>query len=345
MPALQRDMGVPSADANGVSHNDITNDKVHKPNGHHDNNLSEEVLDIVVVGAGFAGCYLLYKLRQRGFKVKIVDAASDLGGIWYWNTYPGARVDSQYPIYAYSLPEVYEDWNWSSHYPDHVELRRYFAHVDKKLEIKKDTVFNNKVISAEFDEVRNQWLLACDTGRTFRATHFIASLGFAAKRYFGDWEGLDSFKGVIHHSSFWPHEGVDVKGKKCAVIGTGATGVQITQEWAKEVGEQGDLKMFQRTPNLACPMKQVFLTPEEQAEHKKNYPELFNQRWVNYNGFLYQFRAEMMFDATPEERNEMFETLWNMVSLCLHPSSSPFYHSPYPSWKDSTLYPRLTERQ
>lgn len=301
----------------GDGHTDIqdSNGTSHQLNGHHDEIEPEELLDVVVVGAGFAGCYLLYKLRQRGFKVKIVDAASDLGGIWYWNSYPGARVDSQYPIYALSLPEVYEDWNWSSHYPDHVELRQYFAHVDKKLQIKKDTVFNSKVVSAEFDEARNQWLLTCDTGRTFRATHFVAATGFAAKRYFGEWEGLDSFKGVIHHSSFWPHEGVDVKGKKCAVIGTGATGVQITQEWAREIGDQGSVKMFQRTPNLACPMRQVFLTAEEQEKDKKNYPELFNQRWVNYNGFLYQFRADMMFDATPEERQEMFNMLWNMVSF------------------------------
>ncbi|KAK5063168.1 hypothetical protein LTR84_005244 [Exophiala bonariae] len=306
MPTLLRDMG--------DCHNDVklTNGIGHTQNGHHDGNEPEELLDVVVVGAGFAGCYLLYKLRQQGFKTKIVDAASDLGGIWHWNTYPGARVDSQYPIYALSLPEVYEDWNWSSHYPDHVELRQYFAHVDKKLQIKKDTVFNSKVISADFDETRNQWLLTCDTGRKFRATHFIASLGFAAKRYFGEWEGLDSFKGVIHHSSFWPHEGVHVKGKRCAVIGTGATGVQITQEWAREIGDEGDLKMFQRTPNLACPMRQVFLTAEEQEKDKKNYPELFNQRWVNYNGFLYQFRAEKMFDASPEERQEMFNMLWNM---------------------------------
>lgn len=316
MPALQRDMS--------DSHNNVklVNGESHTQKGHLDKVEPEDLLDIVVVGAGFAGCYLLYKLRQQGFKVKIVEAAPDLGGVWYWNAYPGARVDSQYPIYAFSLPEVYEDWSWTSHYPDHNELRRYFAHVEKKLQIKKDTVFNSKVIWADFDETQNQWLIGCDTGRTFRATHFVASLGFSAKRYFGEWEGLDSFKGVIHHSSFWPREGVDVKGKRCAVIGTGATGVQITQEWAREIGDQGDLKMFQRTPNLACPMRQVALTEEEQEKDKKNYPELFNQRWANFNGFLYQFRSEKWADASPEERQELFNTLWNMVSLSSSSSSS-----------------------
>ena len=209
-----------------------------------------EILDAVVVGAGFAGCYILYKLRQKGFKAKIIEAGSGLGGIWHWNSYPGARVDSQYPIYAYSLPEVYEDWNWSSHYPGGEELRAYFEHVDKKLGIKKDTIFNSKVVRATFDENEDMWQLDCDTGASYRTRHFVASLGFAAKRYFPDWEGLDSFQGTIHHSSFWPMEGVDVKGKRCGVVGTGATGVQITQEWGRDIGEDGDLKMFQRNAQL-----------------------------------------------------------------------------------------------
>jgi len=322
MPSLQRDLGeshgrTPHDDKlpNGISSN---GDR--ETNGFNGATLSNgdvaaEELDVVIVGAGFAGCYLLYKLRKRGFRAKIIEAGSDLGGIWHWNAYPGARVDSQYPIYAYSLPEVYQDWNWSSHYPDHTELRQYFAHVDKKLQIKRDTIFNTKVVSAEFDQNKDLWTLHCGSGITFRARYFVACIGFAAKRHFPDWDGLNDFKGVIHHSSFWPHEGVDVKGKKCAVVGTGASGVQITQEWAKEIGNEGHLKMFQRTPNLACPMRQVSLTPEQQAKDKLNYPDVFNQRWVNYAGFLYQFRPELMFDHTPEERQEMFNMLWNMVRL------------------------------
>lgn len=205
-----------------------------------------ETLDAVVVGAGFAGVYALYKLRKAGFTAKIIEAGSGLGGIWHWNAYPGARVDSQYPIYAYSLPEVYEDWNWSSHYPDHVELRAYFEHVDKKLEISKDTVYHTKVTRAIFDEEENLWMLECNSGQTFKCRHFIASLGFAAKRHFPDWEGYDKFQGVMHHSSFWPHEGVDVKGKKCGVIGTGATGIQIAQEMCREIGDEGSVTVFQR---------------------------------------------------------------------------------------------------
>lgn len=272
-----------------------------------------EEVDVIVVGAGFSGVYLLYQLRKKGFNAKIIEAGSGLGGIWHWNAYPGARVDSQYPIYAYSIPEVYEDWTWSSHYPDHVELRQYFDHVDKKLHIKKDTVFNSKVTTAEFDEKADKWTIICDTGKMYRAKFFVASIGFAAKRYFPDWAGLDEFKGTIHHSSFWPHEGVDVAGKRVGVVGTGATGIQIAQEWAREIGDDGDLKVFQRTPNLACPMRQVHLTKEEQEKHKLDYPAVFDERWNNYNGFLYQFRPTKMHEHTPEQRQALYNELWAMV--------------------------------
>ncbi len=303
MPGLERDLSEFTFRANHTA------DRADSPNGVY----PVETLDAVIVGAGFAGVYILHKLRKAGFNAKIIEAGSGLGGIWWWNAYPGARVDSQYPIYALNLPEVYEDWNWSSHYPDHVELRAYFEHIDRKLGIKKDTVFNNKVTHAAFDEGEDLWTVKCDTGREFRARHFVLSIGFAAKRYIPDWEGIDSFQGEIHHSSFWPHEGVDVRGKRCGVVGTGATGVQITQEWAKEIGNEGTLKMFQRTPNLACPMNQVFLTEEEQVEDKKKYPELFEQRWQNYNGFLYQYRPDLMMEASEQTRTELFDRLWKMV--------------------------------
>jgi cation diffusion facilitator CzcD-associated flavoprotein CzcO len=137
--------------------------------------------------------------------------------------------------------------------------------VDKKLHIKKDTVFNAKVTTAEFDETADKWNITCDNGQMFRAKSSVASIGFAAKRYFPNWEGLDEFEGIIHHSSFWPHEGIDVSGKRVGVVGTGATDIQIAQEWAREIGDDGDLKVFQRTPDMACPMRQIQLTKEDQA--------------------------------------------------------------------------------
>ncbi|KAK5390164.1 hypothetical protein LTS13_000245 [Exophiala xenobiotica] len=271
-----------------------------------------ELLDMLIVGAGFAGVYLLHQLRKRGFNAKIVEAGSDLGGIWYWNRYPGARVDSQYPVYALSIPEVYEDWTWSSHYPDHAELREYFKHVEDRLHVKKDCVFNTKVVAADWDDDTCSWTIICDTGKVFKSKFWTACTGFAAKRYFPDWEGLEDFKGVIHHSSFWPKDGVDVKGKRVAVIGTGATGVQITQEWAREIGEDGHLEMWQRTPNLACPMNQIFMTKEEQAKLRDDLGSRFAERNNYYNGFLYQWREDKTFDHNDKERDEFYWTLWKM---------------------------------
>lgn len=285
-------------------------------NGRHGvNGFQSEVekVDVLVVGAGFAGIYLLHQLRKRNFNVKIVEVGSGLGGVWHWNRYPGARADTQYPLYAYSLPEIYEDWTWKTDYADHNELRRYFEHVEQKLHVLNDTYLNTKVISATFDEDSNRWTVACDTERTFETSFFIPAIGFSAKRYIPDWEGLDTFKGVIHHSSFWPKEGVDVAGKRVGVLGSGSTGVQITQEWASEIGNDGDLKMFQRTPNLCCPMKQQVLTKEQQTKDKEDYDAIFRARLLTHGGFRFQPRPEKMTEATPEERNILFEKLWDMV--------------------------------
>ncbi|BCS26826.1 flavin-containing monooxygenase [Aspergillus puulaauensis] len=279
---------------------------------HNNGGQNIEKLDALIVGAGFAGIYLLHQLRKRGFKVKIVEVGSGLGGVWHWNRYPGARADTQYPLYAYSMPEVYKGWTWKTDYANSADLRSYFEHVDAQLDVKKDTLFHTKVESATFDEATNTWFVVCDTGKTFQTSFFIPAIGFSAKRYIPDWEGLDTFKGMIHHSSFWPKEGVDVAGKRVAVLGSGSTGVQITQEWASEIGDDGDLKMFQRTPNLCCPMKERNLTEEEQTKDKEDYDAVFRARLSTFGGFRFQPRPEKMLEASPEERQEMFEELWNM---------------------------------
>jgi len=264
-------------------------------------------LDALIVGAGFGGVYVLYELRRRGFKTVIYEAGNDLGGTWRWNCYPGAGVDSEVPEYQYSIPETYKDWNWSTNYPTYKELRAYFDHVDKVLDIKKDCAFESVVVDARFDTEEGRWYVKTEDGRTARAKYFIVAAGFAAKRYIPEWEGIDKFKGVIHHSSFWPDEDVDVRGKRCAVIGTGASGVQITQAWGPVAGE---LKVFQRTPNLAIPMRKRDLTVQEQEEAKRNYPELFSLRERCFGGFLYTFAERGTFEDDEEKREEFLEKLW-----------------------------------
>ena len=265
-------------------------------------------VDVLIVGAGFGGIYLLHHLRKLGFTAKVYEAGTDIGGIWHWNSYPGARVDTNIPLYEYSIPEVWKDWTWSERYPGFAELRRYFDHVEKVLDIKKDIAFDTRVIGASFDQGTEKWVVKTEDGRTARPKYFILATGFAAKRHFPDWPGLDSFEGIIHHSSFWPEGGVNVKGKRVAVVGTGSTGVQIAQECGPEAEE---LTVFQRTPNLSLPMRQKKLTPEEQNENKHKYPELYKHRLTTFAGFQYDFAEKNTFDDTPEEREAFYENLWN----------------------------------
>ncbi|KAL6242963.1 hypothetical protein RBB50_010063 [Rhinocladiella similis] len=285
---LKRDIADVTGDAEKLTNGAHTRDSVYD---------ESEVLDMLIVGAGFAAVYLIHQLRQQGFKGKIVEAGSDLGGIWYWNRYPGARVDSQYPVYALSIPEVYHDWTWSSHYPDHAELREYFKHVEDRLHIKKDCL--------PMDHHLSYWAGVQD--QVLDGMYWIRG-----KEVHSRLERYRRLQGVIHHSSFWPKEGVDVKGKRVAVIGTGATGVQITQEWAREIGEDGHLEMWQRTPNLACPMNQQFLTKEEQTKLRDGLAARFAERNNYYNGFLYQWRENLTFNHSDEERDEFYWQLWKM---------------------------------
>ncbi|TRX91320.1 hypothetical protein FHL15_007742 [Xylaria flabelliformis] len=264
-------------------------------------------VDCLIVGAGFAGVFMLKTLRDRGFKTIVYEAGNDLGGTWRWNCYPGAGVDSEVPEYELSWPEVWKTWNWPSNYPNYEDLRAYFDHVDKVVGIKKDCAFNTVVSGAHFDTSLGRWIVKTSDGRTAKAKYLILGTGFAANRYVPPWPGMDKFKGVIHHSSFWPDEKVDIKGKRCAVIGTGASGVQIVQAWGPSAGE---LKVFQRTPNLAVPMRKRDLTVEEQETAKKYYPELFRFRERTFAGFIYDWYEKNTFDATPEEREELYEKMW-----------------------------------
>ncbi|OJZ81076.1 hypothetical protein ASPFODRAFT_146628 [Aspergillus luchuensis CBS 106.47] len=271
------------------------------PNG---NSLS---LDVLIVGAGFSGIYCLHELRKLGLKTVIFDAAPDLGGTWQWNRYPGARVDSEVPEYQFSIPETWVNWTWSTNYPAYDEIRRYFEHVETVLNIKKDCSFNTVVVSAEFNPKTGRWNIITADGRHASAKYFIVATGFSAKRHVPEWPGMDSFRGDIHHSASWPEDGVDFQGKRCAVIGTGASGVQLTQALGPVASS---LKVFQRTPNLAIPMRKRPLTVEEQERLKPLYPELFRLRETSFGGFTYDFIERGVFDENEKEREAFLEGIW-----------------------------------
>ncbi|PSR83911.1 cyclopentanone 1,2-monooxygenase [Coniella lustricola] len=269
-------------------------------------------VDAIIVGGGFSGIFMLKSLRERGFNAYIFEAGNDLGGTWRFNCYPGARVDSAVPIYEFSFPEVYEKWTWTTNYPDYKEIRLYFDYVDKVLNIKKNCSFQTVVTAANFDKDEGKWVVETADGRVSRAKFLILGSGFSAKRYIPDWPGIEKFQGFLQHSSFWPDEELDVKGKRCAVIGTGASGVQISQEWAPSAGK---LTVFQRTPNLTLPMGKKPLSKEEQEYTKSLYPRLFEMRERSFAGFLYDYIEKNTFDDNPEEREAFYQSLWDRAGF------------------------------
>ncbi|GLB43212.1 putative cyclohexanone monooxygenase [Lyophyllum shimeji] len=272
------------------------------------NAQSKQELDVLVVGAGFSGVYQLYKLRKAGFIVKVFEAGKRLGGTWYWNCYPGARVDSDFQVYQYSLEELWRDWNWTERFPGRQELMQYFEYVDDKLDLSRDVSFDTRVVSANFDTRTNRWVVSTHNGRTVRPRFLILCTGFASKPLFPDYKGLDTFQGVMHHTGLWPEHGVDLSHKRVGVIGTGASGVQVIQE-AGPVASH--LTVFQRTPNLAVPMCQYKLDVATQTKMKAElYPDIFRRREQTFSGHEFTRIPKNVFDATPEERCLAFENLW-----------------------------------
>lgn len=264
--------------------------------------------EVLIVGAGFGGLYCLLKLRDElGFRCKIYEASGDLGGNHQWNSYPGARSEASAHMYEYSIEKVWRHWTWTEKYPKYQELRRYLEYVDQTLDVKKDVAFNAKVISSDFDPDTNTWMVKTEDGRTARCKYLILAAGFAAEPRYPDWPGLDAFAGTIHHAASWPDTEVDVTGKRVAVVGTGAAGVQIIQEYAPLVAQ---LMVLQRTPNLALPMRQKQLTPEDQDAEKPSYPDMFRHRRTTFSGFDFGFAQKTTLDDTPEEREAYFEQQW-----------------------------------
>ncbi|KAJ5537713.1 hypothetical protein N7494_007192 [Penicillium frequentans] len=237
----------------------------------------------------------------------LVDSATNFGGVWYWNRYPGARVDSTVPHYEFSDPALWKDWSWKQRFPGSQELREYFAFVADKWDLRKDTEFNTFISQAIFDERDNLWHISSSCGKKFVARYFLLNTGFSAKRHIPNWKGIDKFRGTWIHPSYWPKEEPDLKGKKVAVIGTGSTGVQLAQELSQVAGE---FVLFQRTPNLALPMGQINFKDGDQGIPRKDYPDLFNGRRDSYGGFNFNFTPRSTFDDSPEKRKETYEELW-----------------------------------
>ncbi|KAF9870782.1 hypothetical protein CkaCkLH20_11681 [Colletotrichum karsti] len=276
--------------------------------------------DIIIVGGGFGGCYALHSLRQAGYQVKLIEAGSDLGGVWHFNSYPGARVDSEVPLYQLSVPEAARSFNFTERFPDHIELRRYFAHMSKELDLHKDAIFNTRVINATYHHSSTRWVLKTDNGIEATAQYAIFATGTTNKPYIPSFSGLDNFKGTVLHPCRWPSE-LDLRKKKVGIVGQGASGLQILQELAKEDAE---ITVFLRNPPTALPMAQRPITVAEAEEQKNMYQTLFyHAKNKNEAGYAYNGPRAGYFDSTLEERERFYADLWRRGSYSILTSNFP----------------------
>jgi cyclohexanone monooxygenase len=271
-----------------------------------------QVLDVVIVGAGFAGLYLLDRLRSMGMTAQVFEAGGGLGGVWYWNCYPGARVDSPGPMYQFSRDDLWRDWKFTELYPSWQEIREYFRYVDEKLGLSRDIRFNRRVTEAAFDPARNRWTIRSSDGSVASARYFVLCTGLGSKPYVPDLPGLSDFAGERHHTALWPQRGLDLAGKRIGVIGTGASGVQVAQEAA---GVAAHLTVFQRTPNLALPMRQRKLDDDTIRRMKEGYPRAYEKRRTTFGGFDYQFLDKSATEVSEDERRATFERVWQIGGL------------------------------
>ncbi|EXK85063.1 hypothetical protein FOQG_11001 [Fusarium oxysporum f. sp. raphani 54005] len=269
--------------------------------------VNTTVLDALIVGGGFGGVYQLKRLREEGYNVKLVDMASDYAGVWFWNRYPGARVDSAIPHYEFSDPELWRDWKWTQRFPGSAELREYFSYVAEKWDLRKDTFFNTYISKAVWNEEANRWEIESKDGKKFVARYLLLNTGFAAKRHTPDWKGIDKFNGLWIHPSYWPAKEPDLKGKKIAVIGTGSTGVQLAQDLSQVASQ---FVLFQRTPNMALPMKQIEYSRNDKSISEERYNEVFKGRHASFGGFDFNFYPRDTFSDDPETRRAVYEELW-----------------------------------
>ena len=271
---------------------------------------SHEQLDVLIVGAGFSGLYQLYRLRQLGFKVKIYEAAPGLGGVWYWNCYPGARCDTYGPLYQFSIEALWRDWDFDELYPSWDKIRKYFEHADTKLGLSQDIRYNTRVSGARFDEASCRWLVDTDNGQRASAQFLVLCTGIGSKTHTPEIAGLGDFAGRCLHTARWPQEGVDLTGQRIGVLGTGATGVQVVQESGPLAAH---LTVFQRTPNMALPMRQRQLDDAAKRALKVNMEAKYAKRARTRAGYDFDYldyAGESAAPYTDEQILQMYEGFW-----------------------------------
>ena len=274
------------------------------------NEADVDVVDVVIVGAGFAGIYALHKFRSLGLTTRVFEAAPEVGGTWYFNRYPGARCDVESVDYCYSFSdELQQRWSWSEKYATQAEILRYLNWVVDELDLRGGITFNTRVTSAVLDETAMRWTVSTDTGESISARFCVMATGPLSAALTPDFPGLSTFEGEVYHTAHWPKETVDFTGKRVAVIGTGSSGIQSIPIIAEQAEK---LVVFQRTPNYSVPAGNRALTDQDVADYKAGYDERRRLSWRSGGGSPHIAHPKLTMEATAEERRAAFEKRWEL---------------------------------
>jgi cyclohexanone monooxygenase len=273
--------------------------------------------DAVVIGAGFAGLYMLYRLRQLGLSARVYEAGEGVGGTWYWNRYPGARCDVESMQYSYSFSEaLQQQWQWTERYPKQEEILRYINHVADRFDLRRDIQVHTRVLSVVFDETTQRWtvhtergdeVVHTDRGDTVTARYVISAAGCLSAARIPDLPGLETFTGMHYHTGNWPHEPVDFSGQRVGVIGTGSSGIQAIPVIAKQARQ---LVVFQRTPNFSIPAWNKPLAQSDQQAWKANYAAHREKARGTRSGILYDYSQRSALQVEEQERQQEYERRW-----------------------------------
>jgi cation diffusion facilitator CzcD-associated flavoprotein CzcO len=250
----------------------------------------------------------LYRLRQLGLAVTALEAGAGVGGTWYWNRYPGARLDSESYSYQYAFcQELLDEWNWTETFVGQPELEAYLNRAADKLDLRKDIQFNSRVTSATFEEEPSRWVVETVAGKILQARLLITAVGILSAPQFPEVPGLEDFSGDSYHTGLWPAQEVTFAGKRVAVIGTGASGVQVIPEIAKTATQ---VTVFQRTPNWCIPLRNAPLDAAAMSEIRANYTTMFKTLRETFSGFLHNDDPRSALDVSVEERKRKYERAW-----------------------------------
>jgi cation diffusion facilitator CzcD-associated flavoprotein CzcO len=264
--------------------------------------------DVIIIGAGMSGMYQLYRMCELGLRVRVFEAGTDVGGTWYWNRYPGARFDSESYSYGYSFsPELLQEWDWSEHFAGQPETLRYLNHVADKFDLRRDIQFRSRVVAATFQDDARSWMVTLEDGSRSHARFLITAIGPLSTPTLPRIEGRESFAGQAFHTARWPKQPVELAGKRVAVIGTGATGVQTIQTIASEVGH---LTVFQRTPNWCAPLHNGKIDADAQKKIKAGYGEMFARCQETFACFIHTPDPRSALEVSDEEREAFYEKLY-----------------------------------